>query len=544
MTFERLRETLTSFGGILRAEFAREGPSFMQVRQMIADGRHAVLPALVAISRISTSIDRSHQTMQQVVIQTERGDQAVPVANWTLAFVAKELVYVGREDFKEPNSLGQIAFYSNWYTSIIDPRSILAIFSKTKRRRRAQSIMIRMDYEQIALQRLSPIAEIARTLILYQQLPATAHSSKYDPAREFLSLSGLSIIEFVATGFAAFTRAQQPASPSFVSGNLTPARVSAGLLAPENVAKFLSRAAADYSAIRENVDAEESNIPGYEKYALNPLFKTPIVRTHVLSAEGDPILVAPVPSLILYRVTHGIYWDLLNRWSSEVAARGRKNAPDFPSFFGRAFEQYVGDLLSEVVPASRLIPERKFGPPSRVRDSCDWIVLENGTAILIECKTSRFHKATKATGDPQEFLKEASDIYAKAIVQLLRTRQAIETGDLPLPSKPNRFLAMIVIFDHLLMATLHLKEDLRELVPHVDPAFSAEDVDAFEYRILPIRLLELFLTSIPREGVAGIFDPNTWDRVWDRGRGGYFLPRLLKAKFREFEETMRTAFEI
>jgi hypothetical protein len=53
------------------------------------------------------------------------------------------------------------------------------------------------------------------------------------------------------------------------------------------------------------------------------------------------------------------------------------------------------------------------------------------------------------------------------------------------------------------MATVHLKEDLRALVPRMDSSFTPEDVDTLDYRILPIRLLELFTPTIAAEGLTG-----------------------------------------
>jgi len=539
-----MRKALRDFAEGLYTELflARDGPSFSQVRRRISDGRHAIIPALQAISTLSAAIDRSQETMRQITIRTEHGNQAIPVANWPLAFIAKELVYAVREDFDQPLTDGLIASYSNWYTSIIDPRSFLALFSASRRRQRAQSILIRMDYEQIALQRLSPVAEIARALILYESPTGPAGKSACDPSIDFIAFTGLSIMDFMVIGFACFARGMPPHRAPFTAQSLTSAGVSDGPLAPHNVDKFLAIAATDYDLFRKSVDAEERSLIGYEKYALNPLFKTPIIRTHVRTPEGDPLLVAPIPSMLTYRVTHGLYWDLLDNWSRAVASHGRSAVPDFPAFFGQAFQRYVGALLSELVPAGTLFPERRYGPSARARDSCDWTVLEKDTAILIECKTSRFHKATKATGDPSEFLKEATDTYAKAIVQLLQTKQAIQRRQISLPSPPTRFLGLVVIFDHLLMATIHLKDDLRAVVPRIDSTFTPQDVDELDYRILPIRLLEVFTPTIVAEGLARVFDPASWEANRQREQGGHSLPNLLKAKFAEFEARSREAF--
>lgn len=519
---------------------ARDGPTFREVRERIAEGRHTLVPALKQISWLSTSIDKSPETIIEIEIITEHGRQMIPVANWALTFVAKEILYVSNPEFEKPISNGLLTFYSNWYTNIRDPRSFIAAFSKAKRRRRAQSILIRMDYEQIALQGLSPIAELARTLILYDEpLYDGSGNLLYNPQVEFQSIANLNLIDFMAIGFAAHARVQQHHDPCFAKSNLIPNANNKGPLTSEKVTKFVALVASDYHKFRQSVDEEESSLPGFEKYALNPLYRTPIIKTHIASDLGEPVLIAPIPLILLYRVTHGIYWDLLSKWSDDVEKLGRSRAPDFPSFFGQTFERYVGQLLSEVLPAGSVHPQQKYGPRSRVRDSCDWIVTEGDTAILIECKTSRFHHATKATGDPEDFLSESEAIYGKALIQILQTKRAIQNGELSLPNSPSEFLGLIVIFDHLLMASLHLRDDLIGIVPSIDSSFSSEDVMDLDFRILPIRMLENFTPRAVSSGLSSVFEADNWNSL---PRGGRNLPAFLRNKFKEFEEHIKQSF--
>jgi len=519
---------------------ARDGPTFPQVRNRILQGRHAIVPALKKISKLSTAIDRSNNNLIEIGIITEHGHQIVPVANWSLAFVAKEILYAGDVAFEEAVSDGLLAFYSNWYTNIRDPRSLIAAFSRAKARRRAQSILIRMDYEQIALQGLSPIAEIARALILYEEpLYDGSGNLLYDPQAQFLGITNLTPLDFISIGFCAQARIEQHENPGFTLSNLIPKPNPSGSLTPEKVEQFLSKVACNYSEFRLAVDEAEGLLPRFEKYALNPLYRTPIIFSHEKNAAGESVLLAPIPSMLLYRVTHGIYWDLLSKWSEDVSNLGRSQAPDFPSFFGQAFERYVGNLLSEILPPGSLHPQQRYGPRARSRDSCDWIATEGDTAILIECKTSRFHLATKATGDPEQFLQESEGIYGKALAQILQTKEAIQNGQIQLPRPPTDFAGLIVIFDHLLMASIHLNDDLTSIVPTIDPDLTPEDVRELEFRIIPIRMLERAMPMVQSNGLKSAFDASSWSSL---PRGSRILPDFLKDKFGEFEKHVRKSF--
>lgn len=486
-------------------------------------------------------MELARQTIRLFTIQTEKGETKIPVAQWTLAYVAKELIYVGEDGFSNPISDGLIAFYSNWCTSILDPPNLLAFISKRARRRRGRSILIRMDYEQLATQGLSPIAEIARTLILFEDMPSSLASNTYDPESEFHSLTGLRIRDFIALGFACFTRSRPPRDPPFAASDISHFASPGGFLSASSISQFLKIVSTDYDTFRNQVQIEELPLPGYERYALNPLYKWPILQTQSEDGSNTSKFIAPIPSLILSRATQGIYWDLMDNWIRSIMNSPRSTVPDFPGFFGRAFEHYVGELLSEFIASGRLFPEQEFGSRSRKQLSCDWIVLEDEDATLIECKTSRLNKAIKATGNPREFLSQAIEIYAKAIVQILRTKRAILDGQISLPNDPKQFRGMIVIFDHSLASNIHLREDLRQAVPSIDPSFSPLDVDDLDYRIIPIRLLERFTAKISDIGLRGAFEPANWKEIHEVT--GHDLPNILKNKFGDFQDHFRVAFE-
>ena len=89
----------------------------------------------------------------------------------------------------------------------------------------------------------------------------------------------------------------------------------------------------------------------------------------------------------------------------------------FADYFGSLLQAYVGEILRNSVPSSTLTSEeaiRSTYPYDR-GPVPDWIILEGNTAVLIECKSTRFSRAALATGS-----EDAIDSSLKQILKGLR----------------------------------------------------------------------------------------------------------------------------
>ncbi len=90
-------------------------------------------------------------------------------------------------------------------------------------------------------------------------------------------------------------------------------------------------------------------------------------------------------------------------------------------------------MLSLVGPSYEIIKEPPYIKDNKPYKTCDRIIIKNGDAVLIECKTKRLGLRTKFTADEQLLRNDLTD-YGKgndtgnivhAIRQLKRTEQAI-----------------------------------------------------------------------------------------------------------------------
>jgi hypothetical protein len=124
--------------------------------------------------------------------------------------------------------------------------------------------------------------------------------------------------------------------------------------------------------LRDSVQMDETLVYGY-----NPLRAKPILIQ-------DDTLYCPMPTLLLWQITSGIYYHVMK-------AEGFNNA------FGNAFQNYVGFVINEVMANNALFtiyPEATFGKPEK--RTIDWAIEDNEAYLMIECKGKRLTLSAKS----------------------------------------------------------------------------------------------------------------------------------------------------
>jgi hypothetical protein len=126
------------------------------------------------------------------------------------------------------------------------------------------------------------------------------------------------------------------------------------------------------SKISEASQLDESMVYGYSP-----------IRAHPILILKDN-LYCPLPTLLLWQITSGVYYLLIND-------------PSFKEAFGNAFQNYVGFVLREVLGLNRnfsVYPEAMFGKPRK--RTIDWIVEDKDAYLMIECKSKRLTVSSKS----------------------------------------------------------------------------------------------------------------------------------------------------
>jgi hypothetical protein len=179
-----------------------------------------------------------------------------------------------------------------------------------------------------------------RTLYIYGELIARSNTPdliRDIVASKFEEKFGLSIFDFIKLGFIVNFLSQQPGHMNREYFELLRRKK---MLIPEDktIMAFLKLISINPLTFRKICSNDGGLKDHLKTYEFNPLFNYPIIRLHYgddrKEAKNDEF-IAPVPSLLTYRFTTGIYYQLFNEFG--------KNA--FSDSFGVLFEHYIGDLL-------------------------------------------------------------------------------------------------------------------------------------------------------------------------------------------------------
>ena len=270
---------------------------------------------------------------------------------------------------------------------------------------------------------VNTFGSIGRPLLLFGELPKDIENRKgipkFDFPGKFQNLTGLSIGDFVASGFVAWAASSSKNIVGLTRGYFGKAR-SQGIKLPDDdgISLFLNCIAADPDRIRQNYEQMRQRDRRFRMYDFNPLLTFPILRPwhhHSKKAMGRDKMVAPLPDLIAYRTSTGIFYEMFNHYTDR-----------FSEYFGHLFEAYTGRLLAASVRSGALISEESI---RQTYDELagkvpDWVVLDGSTAVLIECKATRFSLTALATG-----ARESVDYSLKQVLtglkQLHEFREAI-----------------------------------------------------------------------------------------------------------------------
>ena len=231
----------------------------------------------------------------------------------------------------------------------------------------------------------------------------------------------------------------------------------------------------------------------------------PLIR---MRFRGKEAIVCPLPTLLFWRITGGLYYELLSD-------------PRFAQAFGDSFQEFVGLVIERACPEKglRLIAEQRYGTKKAPKASVDWIVSDDGSAMFVECKARRLSWNSKATSlDDLRPLGADIDNMANAVVQVYKTIDDYMNGRYPhLPLAAERKIYPVIvtlenwhIFGHLFLKTLYEKMDAAEMPRDV--------LNNMPYSVLPIDDLEVGMQIISKVGIRIFMDGkmnNTEMRDWE-----------------------------
>jgi hypothetical protein len=188
-------------------------------------------------------------------------------------------------------------------------------------------------------------------------------------------------------------------------------------LTQEHFDRFLAFTSLRWNVLAGRLRAEHALDEGFA-YRYSSLREFPLVQ---ISHHGHDEIACPIPTLLFWRITTGLYYSL-------------KDTPGFPTAFGDSFQQYVGEVLQQRItnPRMAVLEEEEYHVGRHRKDSVDWIVQEGDEAALfVECKTKRLTWASKAGLTDLSALEQDIRKLAGAVVQVYKTIADYRVGLYP-----------------------------------------------------------------------------------------------------------------
>jgi hypothetical protein len=264
----------------------------------------------------------------------------------------------------------------------------------------------------------NPYASYSQPLILYNEAAKQAEKGsnlKFDFHSEFHKLIGGTLYDFLTICFLSF--AASLSNQGFTRGYFEAARKQ-GLRVPDDkiVQVVLCNIAVTPQQFHETYNLRKNKDRRFRAYDFNPLFSYPLIRPwkdrHLIGMDSDR-LIAPVPDLLCYRSSTGIYYQMYNSYLS-----------NFSDWFGYVFETYVGIILQKSIAHSNLFSESLIKQTYRNGKVPDYVVIDGKTAFIIEAKATKFTRSI-LTIISDENIEETLKQVDKSFIQLNEFRSAI-----------------------------------------------------------------------------------------------------------------------
>lgn len=224
-------------------------------------------------------------------------------------------------------------------------------------------------------------------------------------------------------------------------------------------------------------------------YSYNPMRLHPIII-------NDQKAYCPLPTLLLWQITSGIYYRIVNE-------------KGFNEAFGTSFQDYVGFIIEQALTNAhefKVYPEEKFGKPEK--RTIDWVVEDKESFMMIECKGKRLVHSAKSELLDNTSIDSDLEKMSLFIVQGYKTIKDFKAGLYPhIEYKKERqiFLLILTLEEWFVNLNHEFLTDLRAKVQDklgIDKAL----MDEIPYFIDSMESFERNLQLVNQIGIKTYFE--------------------------------------
>ncbi len=318
-------------------------------------------------------------------------------------------------------------------------------------------------------------------------------------AEVFLEKFGISIVDFSKVSFALF--AHFMSHPTLVGDR----GFKAIGISEELFRAALSPLCLPLERAKQVALVERRNI-------IHVAYKPSIFRQYPCVSFSDfPLtLRAPLPQLIMDRMTTGLYYD--------VVSGGQRAREEY----GRRFERYCLEFSQASLPQLDWMPEEKYKVKKLTFDTPDILCFEENRLVLVaECKATRMSREAMFGKDPTA--ERGFEDLIKAVKQLWRFFAHCRIGKHGANIDPDAVGIVITLDNWLVMAEKLKAEVFRRANKEIE-AFGqglVQDVDKRKIIFAPIQQYERVLSTATKASFSELLKKATTD-----AHGGWNLDMI------------------
>lgn len=240
---------------------------------------------------------------------------------------------------------------------------------------------------------------------------------------------GLSIEEFAVTCVALYSQAQK------FGWQVRPNLKGIDKLRPEIIDLTLSMVSKELQNMRKETKSRIDEVADKSQSKLTYLPSTLRHFPIISSANHNNQIIAPLPQLIIFRATSGLYYDL---------ACGPQTLLEEAS---DRFERYGKKLIEARCPRFHVLREQEFGPRKARLKTPDLLVRDEGKIkVVCECKATKLTFIAQFSDNQYAEAPKAFDQIAKGMSQLWkffsRARRGLYTAEKVAPDAHGVILTM------------------------------------------------------------------------------------------------------
>lgn len=293
---------------------------------------------------------------------------------------------------------------------------------------------------------------------------------------------GCSVADFIEAGFILHAGlANSPTRRWRDHGDL-------GGVGADLIELALDRISLDAAAALTEV-AQLRTAGDHAAYRPSLLRRYPILRFGDAGAEA----MAPLPPLILQRITWGLYFDIVD---------GEGAVWDD---VGRHFETYCRRYLAAMLEGYTVTADERYEPKGRSFDTPDILVSRGGSVRLaVECKAKRMPVAARFSGDPVGDAAGAYAEIAKGVYQVWRFFSHARRGLYKKEVDPN-CLGIVLTADPWLVMGQKLHPEVMAIADRMADEKDPE-IAQVDRRRVPVVMIDDMEYALQHAGVDTVFE--------------------------------------